>query len=251
MFETTLTAKPTDSDRRRTAAVTAAVGAHVAVVATLTAISAITVPPVNPPELPPVIYIFVPPSDLLTPRAEPSPPAPTRGVREPERTTSAPVAPKPAQPRVDVAPSRTPDTPAASATPGPETGEIGVPDGDIGGLPDGIPGADGRGGSGTAGTGDPGPVALRSDMVPPVLIKRVEPVYPMAARLSRLPGRVVVQAVVGTDGSVESVEVLSSTSPLFDEAARAAVVQWLYRPASMGGRPVRVYFTVVVSFVIR
>jgi outer membrane biosynthesis protein TonB len=38
---------------------------------------------------------------------------------------------------------------------------------------------------------------------------------------------------------------------LFDEAAVEAVGKWRYRPALMNGKPVRVYFSVVVSFVAR
>jgi TonB family protein len=57
--------------------------------------------------------------------------------------------------------------------------------------------------------------------------------------------------VVAEDGSVESVEVLASTNPLFTDAAVDAVRKWRYRPASMGGRPVRVFFSVVVDFVVR
>jgi TonB family protein len=57
--------------------------------------------------------------------------------------------------------------------------------------------------------------------------------------------------VIGLDGGVESAEVLASTNPLFDRAAADAVRKWRYRAATMNGAPVRVYFTVVVDFVVR
>ena len=88
-------------------------------------------------------------------------------------------------------------------------------------------------------------------MVRPVLLHKVQPEYPNVARRIRLEGRVTVQAVIGLDGSVESVEILRSSSPLFDDAALGAVKQWTYRPATMGGQPVRVYFVVEVGFVLR
>jgi protein TonB len=60
-----------------------------------------------------------------------------------------------------------------------------------------------------------------------------------------------VRAVIAPDGSVESVEVVSSTNPMFNDAAVDAVRRWRYRPALMNGRPVRVYFSVVVDFLVR
>lgn len=111
----------------------------------------------------------------------------------------------------------------------------------------------GRGGGGGDGTGegDGGPVTLTGEMVAPVRIAKVDPVYPNAARIARMSGKVVVQAVIGLDGRVESTEILASTSPLFDAAAMEAVRQWRYTPATMNGRPVRVYFSVRVEFVLR
>ena len=43
----------------------------------------------------------------------------------------------------------------------------------------------------------------------------------------------------------------TSKRHVFDQAALGAVRRWRYSPALMNGKPVRVYFTVVVSFVLR
>jgi protein TonB len=94
-------------------------------------------------------------------------------------------------------------------------------------------------------------VEVTGDMVRPVLLVKVEPSYPHVARRAGLGGRVTLRAVIAEDGSVESVEVFASTNSLFDNAAIEAVRQWRYRPALMNGRPVRVYFSVVVSFIVR
>jgi len=88
-------------------------------------------------------------------------------------------------------------------------------------------------------------------MLRPVLLVKVEPSYPQAARRAGLGGRVTLRAVIAEDGNVESVEVVASTNPLFDEAAVDAVRKWRYRPALMNGRAVRVYFSVVVNFLVR
>jgi protein TonB len=87
-------------------------------------------------------------------------------------------------------------------------------------------------------------------MVRPVLLVKVEPSYPQVARRAGLRGRVTLRAVIAESGNVESVEVIATTNPLFTDAAADAVRQWRYRPASMGGRPVRVYLSVVVDFLV-
>ena len=92
---------------------------------------------------------------------------------------------------------------------------------------------------------------MTGDMVRPVLLVKVDPSYPQVARRAGLGGRVTVRAVIAEDGSVESVELFASTNPLFNEAAVDAVRKWRYRPALMNGRPVRVYFSVVVDFLVR
>ena len=78
----------------------------------------------------------------------------------------------------------------------------------------------------------------------------VKPVYPEIARRVRAGGRVIIQAVILRDGTVTDIEVLSCTNPgmQFEEAAIEAVKQWRYTPAMQGGRPVDVFFTVVVEF---
>jgi protein TonB len=147
-------------------------------------------------------------------------------------------------------PDRLPDAPASDEDAADDAGRgaRGDPNGDE----RGVPGSVGAGSGG--GDTDPGgslPQALTGDMERPVLLSKVEPAYPNAARIARMAGRVTVEAVVGLDGRVESAAVISSTSSLFDDAALDAVRHWRYRPALMNGRPVRVYFKVAVEFVIR
>ncbi len=86
----------------------------------------------------------------------------------------------------------------------------------------------------------------------PELIERVEPDYPEVARRARVQGRVILQAVIHKDGTVGQVTVLHDPAPhlgLSDEAV-SAVRQWRYRPGMQQGRPVDVYFTVVVDFTL-
>jgi periplasmic protein TonB len=81
------------------------------------------------------------------------------------------------------------------------------------------------------------------------LIHRVQPDYPPIAKLMRLSGTVVLRAVIGTDGEVRQIEVLSG-NPILAEAARAAVRQWRYRPTLLDGQAVEVETQVTVNFVL-
>ena len=78
----------------------------------------------------------------------------------------------------------------------------------------------------------------------------VQPEYPELARVARIEGRVILQAIILKDGTVGEIEVLNCNRPGvgFEESATGAVQQWRYRPAMQGNRPVDVYFTVRVDF---
>jgi protein TonB len=78
----------------------------------------------------------------------------------------------------------------------------------------------------------------------------VRPEYPEKARRARVEGQVILQAVVHRDGSVGEIEVLQIQPPGlgFGTAAIDAVSAWRYRPARQNGKPVDVYFTIIVDF---
>jgi protein TonB len=101
--------------------------------------------------------------------------------------------------------------------------------------------------------GDPGgdqPLVPGGDVTSPSLVRRVEPEYPRAAIRTRSEGVVILEAVITTSGDVDEVRVLKSANALLDDAAMRAVRQWTYRPATLGGRAVRVRLTVTVRFSI-
>ena len=124
---------------------------------------------------------------------------------------------------------------------GPGEGEEGVPWGK-------------RNGRGTGPGGeefDPNvPLIIDGSIEEPVPLLRVQPEYPEMARRAHIEGVVVLQAVIGTDGRVESVRSLASV-PLLEEAAVKAVRQWRYLPARQRGHPVKVYYTIRVEFTLR
>lgn len=88
-------------------------------------------------------------------------------------------------------------------------------------------------------------------VTPPVPLETISPLYPELARRGHVEGVVLLEAIIGADGSVRDVRVLRSAHVLLDPAALEAVRRWRYRPASVGGHPVAVYLSVVVTFTLR
>lgn len=90
------------------------------------------------------------------------------------------------------------------------------------------------------------------DVTNPSLITgtMVQPTYPSEARVDRVEGRAILQAIIRADGTVGGIEVLGGNEPDegFAEAAEAAVLKWRYEPATLDGEPVDVFFTVFVEF---
>lgn len=82
-----------------------------------------------------------------------------------------------------------------------------------------------------------------------MLIHRVQPIYPSIARTVHVSGEVELRVIIGRDGAVRSVEVLSG-NPLLVRAALDAVRQWRYRPTFLDGEAVEVETRITVSFVL-
>jgi len=83
---------------------------------------------------------------------------------------------------------------------------------------------------------------------PAMLIHRVEPAYPILAKQTHREGRVEMRAVIGTDGTIQSLQIISG-DPLFLLSAREAVQQWRYKPTVLNGKPVEIdtFITVVYT----
>jgi TonB family protein len=79
------------------------------------------------------------------------------------------------------------------------------------------------------------------------LTHRVSPTYPSQARLQRVEGPVELDAVVGEDGNVHEVKVLSG-NPILALAAKQAVQQWRYQPFQLNGKPVPIHTRVTIQF---
>ena len=82
-----------------------------------------------------------------------------------------------------------------------------------------------------------------------LLIHKVQPTYPPLARQARVQGTVVLTAVIGKDGSIQNLRVLSG-HPMLTGSALEAVKQWRYKPYYLNGEPVEVETTVNVNFTL-
>jgi protein TonB len=94
------------------------------------------------------------------------------------------------------------------------------------------------------------PVPVSRGVMEGLLINRVQPAYPYLAKVTHTSGRVELRAIIGTDGSVRSLEVVSGP-PLLVKAAVDAVLQWRYRPTLLDGEAVEVATFVTVDFVLQ
>lgn len=80
-----------------------------------------------------------------------------------------------------------------------------------------------------------------------MLIKQVQPVYPVLARNARIEGSVMLAAIIDTQGRITNLRALSG-HPLLIPAAISAVQQWRYRPYILNGQPVEVETQITVNF---
>lgn len=83
---------------------------------------------------------------------------------------------------------------------------------------------------------------------PAMLVHRVEPVYPALARQLGRAGRVELRAIIATDGTIQSLQVVSG-DPLFYRSAMDAVRQWRYTPTVLNGEAVEIdtFITVIYN----
>src|SRR5262249_41154381 len=72
----------------------------------------------------------------------------------------------------------------------------------------------------------------------PVLVKRVDPVYPTSALAAGIEGTVVMELYIDARGAVEHVHVVSAPTPELEQAAAAAARSFQFKPATTDGAPV-------------
>lgn len=92
------------------------------------------------------------------------------------------------------------------------------------------------------------PMKIGGDVLPPVLISSVEPVFPHSRFHKQRSSRVLVGLIVPFDGVPANVHVVKSGGSAFDKNAVAAVNHYRFKSASLHGQPVPVELTIEVQF---
>jgi protein TonB len=160
------------------------------------------------------------------------PPQPSQAQSAPERKARKVPIPDP-----------TPDDPEPILEEIYEAPPIEMPaigDGDFALIPDAPPGP-GAFGAGSA-------LEIGGDIVPPVKVFSPQPGYTEEARQARVQGIVILQAIIDPQGSVTDVRVLKGLPEGLAEAAVATVRTWRFKPATLEGKPVPVYYNFTVNF---
>lgn len=93
------------------------------------------------------------------------------------------------------------------------------------------------------------PLPVGGDVEAAKLLRMIQPEYPAIAVEARIQGTVMLDAIIGADGKVESVKYVSGP-PMLVQAAEDAVRQWLYKPTLLNGQPVSVETIIKVIFTL-
>ncbi len=202
-------------------------------------------------------------SFLVAPPPPPPPPPPPAATPPPKIVK---VAPRQFDAGKLMAPKQIPKEIAMikeEELPPPSAGTAGV----VGGVPGGVPGA----GAGGVIGGILGGIPNAAPPPPPVkekpkeatpqrirvggnvsaanLIRKVTPPYPALAKQARIQGVVRFTAIIGKDGTIQNLQLVSG-HPLLIPSATEAVKQWLYRPTLLNGEPVEVITQIDVNFTL-
>jgi TonB family protein len=95
---------------------------------------------------------------------------------------------------------------------------------------------------------DAGPYRVGGEITRPEKISGDDPVYTEMARRARIAGVVILELVIDEQGGVTETRVLKGLPMGLDQKAVEAVKTWKFKPATLDGRPVPVYYTVTMNF---
>jgi protein TonB len=212
------------------------IGMHVLAVLGIIAMSLLWDGPL-PGQQSEVRAFFASPLELASAPPPPPPAASAKSRPQPLPSPRQAAFTAPAATPLDVIPESSLDLGPDGGMPGGVEGGVpgGVVGGVIGGLPEAPPPPPAR------------PVRVGGDVKEPRLIKNVPPVYPEIARLGHLQGVVLLECLIDPRGRVAQARVMHGV-PALDDAAVAAVRQWIYTPTLLNGVPVAIVMDVTVRF---
>jgi periplasmic protein TonB len=177
------------------------------------------------------------------PRVEPPPPKPKppEPVKHQPVQRAAPTLPPPPMPLAVASPSPAPQAPAGVVAPPQALPAITAP---------------------VQVAAAPAPLAPATPPAPPPpavtlpssdadYLQNPKPAYPPLSRRLREQGKVVVQVLIGADGTAQKAEIRESSGHArLDQAALDTVQRWRYVPGKKGGVAVAMSFNVPINFVL-
>jgi protein TonB len=189
------------------------------------------------------------------PPPPPPPPAASSSVSTPKVTKIETPKTQPKFHQPTETPREVPQVTENTDTSGGQEGGVvgGVKGGVVGGVVGGVIGGTlggtlgGQLGGQLGGTGDQ-PMRVAGDVKPPITISRVDPEYTEVARKARIEGIVVLEAVIDRDGNVTNARILKGLPMGLAENALNAVLRWKFKPGTLNGQPVPVYYNLTVTF---
>lgn len=90
------------------------------------------------------------------------------------------------------------------------------------------------------------PVRVSGGAIAGSILTKVLPVFPEEAKRQRVNGTVVMHAIIGADGRIKELSVISGPE-ILRSSYLTAVRQWTYRPYLREGKPMEVETTITVS----
>jgi len=97
-------------------------------------------------------------------------------------------------------------------------------------------------------TDSPGPRPVSSEVSAPGPLRKIDPKYPPTLIKDHVEGEVVLYAVIRTDGSVDSIQLVRGIDEQLDANAMNALSQWKFRPATKQGTPIELEAIVHIPF---
>ena len=85
----------------------------------------------------------------------------------------------------------------------------------------------------------------------PMKLVDVKPHYPENLKSAKVGGVVAMEALIGTDGTIQDVQVMASPDPDLSNAAVEAVRQWEFSATLLNCTPIEVRMHVTVNFAIQ
>lgn len=90
------------------------------------------------------------------------------------------------------------------------------------------------------------PVRVPGGVIAGQILTKVQPVYPQEAKDAHVSGAVVMRAIIGKDGTIKDLQVMSGPE-LLRQCSLDAVKQWTYKPYLLNGEPVEVETIITVT----